>query len=308
MAKGQQFQLSVPTGGESLRGIGVFLGAYFIGIVSEAIAKWVLPEVGPAVAMIFRGLIGGITVAVIVRGRGLISAHLRLLLWRGLLRCVASVTTFYVWSRGMSLVDTYAILSIAPLLMTLMAIPILGEKVSWQSWVATIVGCVGVLIMLQPSGDLWRIEAVVLLFGATLLALTRVWSRALTALDSPATITFWLMMAHIPFGLLLLPVFPPTGTVMTTNVLSLLILFGILNGVAQLLFARAFALAPISVLAPFEYSPLLFGGIIGFIIWADVPAWTTLYGVALVAAAGLYTVYREQRRRAAECASASAQG
>jgi drug/metabolite transporter (DMT)-like permease len=306
MAKGPQFQLSVPTGGESLRGIGVMLAAYIVATLGEATIKWVLPQVGPAIAMISRGVIGGITVALLVRGRGLFPQNKKLLIWRGLIRCCAAGITYWVWSRGLPLVDTYAVLSIAPLLMTLLAIPILGEKAGWQSWVATLVGCVGVLIMLQPSGDLWRIEAFVLLFGAGLLALTRVWSRALSASDSAATITFWLMMAHIPFGLLLLPVFPPTGDVMTTNVLLLLVVFGILNGIAQLLFARAFALAPISVLAPFEYSPLLFGGVLGFIIWADVPAWTTLYGVALVAVAGLYTVYRTQRRRAAERAAANA--
>lgn len=306
MAKGPQFQLSVPTGGESLRGIGVMLTAYFITIVSEAMVKWVLPEAGPAVAMIFRGVVGGITVALIVRGRGLVPQQPRLLLWVSLLRCTASGMAFYVWARGMSLIDTYAVQSITPLLMTLLAIPLLKEKVSWQSWIATGVGCIGVLVMLQPSGDLWHLDAFVILATAFMLALVRVWIRALTASDSPATITFWLMVAHIPMGLFLLPAFPPSANVFTVNVIFWLILFGVLNALAQLLFARAFALAPISVLAPFEYSPLLFGGIIGFIIWADVPAWTTLYGVALVAVAGLYTVYSEQRRRAAERASASA--
>ena len=306
MAKGPQFQLSVPTGQESLRGIGVMLTAYFITIVSEAMVKWVLPEVGPAVAMIFRGVVGGITVALIVRGRGLVPQQPRLLLWVSLLRGTASGMAFYVWARGMSLIDTYAVQSITPLLMTLLAIPLLKEKVSWQSWIATGVGCVGVLIMLQPSGDLWHLDAFVILSTAFMLALVRVWIRALTASDSPATITFWLMVAHIPMGLILLPAFPPSANVFTVNVIFWLVLFGVLNALAQLLFACAFALAPISVLAPFEYSPLLFGGIIGFIIWADVPAWTTLYGVALVAVAGLYTVYREQRRRAAERASASA--
>jgi drug/metabolite transporter (DMT)-like permease len=306
MAKGPKFQLSVPTGGESLRGIGVFLSAYIVTTIAEATVKWVLPEVGPAIAMITRGVIGGITVAILVRGRGLFPQNKKLLIWRGLIRCCAAGITYWVWSRGLPLVDTYAVLSIAPLLMTLLAVPILGERAGWRSWAATMVGCLGVVIMLQPSGDLWRIEAFVLLFGAVLMALTRVWSRALSASDSPATITFWLMMAHIPFGLLLLPVFPPTGNVMTTNVLLLLIFFGVLNGIAQLLFARAFALAPVSALAPFEYSPLLFGGILGFIIWGDVPGWTTLYGVALVAVAGLYTIYREQRRRASERAVANA--
>jgi drug/metabolite transporter (DMT)-like permease len=78
------------------------------------------------------------------------------------------------------------------------------------------------------------------------------------------------------------------------------VLFGVFNGMAHLMFARAFALAPVSVLAPFEYSPLLIGGVIGFLIWAEVPGWITLAGASLVVAAGLYNVHREQVRRAQE--------
>ena len=80
MAKGQQFQLSVPTGGESLRGIGVMLAAYIVATIGEATVKWVLPEVGPAIAMISRGVIGGITVALLVRGRGLFPQNKKLLI------------------------------------------------------------------------------------------------------------------------------------------------------------------------------------------------------------------------------------
>ena len=64
--------------------------------------------------------------------------------------------------------------------------------------------------------------------------------------------------------------------------------------------ARAFALAPVSALAPYEYSPLLLGGILGFLIWSEVPAWTTLAGAVVVIAAGLYNLHRERLRRAAE--------
>jgi drug/metabolite transporter (DMT)-like permease len=108
------------------------------------------------------------------------------------------------------------------------------------------------------------------------------------------------MMAHIPMGLLFLPAFPPPSLLPSTDIMLLLVLFGVFNGMAHLLFARAFALAPVSVLAPFEYSPLLIGGVIGFLIWAEVPGWTTLAGASLVVAAGLYNVHREQVRRAAE--------
>ena len=158
--------------------------------------------------------------------------------------------------------------------------------------------------MLQPSGDLWRIETLALLGAVVLMSVTRIWTRMLSVSDGPAAIAFWLMMAHIPMGLLFLPAFPPPSLLPSTDIMLLLVLFGIFNGMAHLLFARAFALAPVSVLAPFEYSPLLIGGVIGFLIWAEVPGWTTLAGASLVVAAGLYNVHREQVRRAAERAGA----
>jgi drug/metabolite transporter (DMT)-like permease len=184
--------------------------------------------------------------------------------------------------------------------MTLFAIPLLGEKVGWRRWTSTMIGFGGVLIMLQPSGDLWRIETAALLGAVVLMSVTRIWTRMLSVSDGPAAIAFWLMMAHIPMGFLFLPAFPPPSALPSINTMLLLVLFGVFNGMAHLLFARAFALAPVSVLAPFEYSPLLIGGVIGFLIWAEVPGWTTLAGASLVVAAGLYNVYREQVRRAQE--------
>jgi drug/metabolite transporter (DMT)-like permease len=108
------------------------------------------------------------------------------------------------------------------------------------------------------------------------------------------------MVAHIPVGIALLPVFPPPGAFPTMGVVIALLFFGAANAIAHMLFARAFALAPVSALAPYEYSPLLLGGILGFLIWAEVPAWTTITGAVIVIAAGLYNLHRERVRREAE--------
>jgi drug/metabolite transporter (DMT)-like permease len=78
---------------------------------------------------------------------------------------------------------------------------------------------------------------------------------------------------------------------------------GMANGCAHFLFARAFAIAPVSALAPYEYTMLLWGGVLGFLIWSEVPSWLTLGGAALVIAAGLYNLHRERLRRAEEAAT-----
>lgn len=299
-AGGSRNGLSVPTGAEAVRGIVLILGAYLIITGADAAVKWALPEVGVAVSMIARGIIGALAVVVLTRGRGIAPVNKGLLATRGLVHCAVSATWYWAWLSGMSLVDSYAIAAAAPLAMTLLAIPMLGEKVGWRRWTSTAVGFAGVLVMLQPAGDLWRFETPFLLAAVFAMAVTRIWTRVLSATDGPAAIAFWLMVAHIPFGIALLPVFPPPDAMPGAGVILALVFFGVANAIAHMLFARAFALAPVSALAPYEYSPLLIGGVIGFLIWAEVPAWTTIAGSVIVIAAGLYNLHRERARRAQE--------
>jgi drug/metabolite transporter (DMT)-like permease len=297
---------ALPTGEEAVRGL-MFVGfGYGVIAAADAAVKWVLPEVGPAAALVWRGLIGALVVFCFARGRGLIPVNRRLLTTRSLLHCCVSITWYYAWSAGISLADSYAVAAASPLLMTLLAIPLLGEKVGWRRWTSTAVGFCGVLFMLQPGGELWRWEAGMLLVATAAMALTRIWTRMLTRTDGPNTIAFWLLFAHVPVGLLLLP-FPglwpaggPPPLLPSLFGLLALLAFGLANGVAQMLFARGFALAPIGAIAPFEYTPLLWGIGLGFLIWGEVPAWTTLGGAAVVIAAGLYNVHRERVRRAQE--------
>lgn len=293
-------RLTIPTGADSVRGILLILLAYLVITGADAAVKWALPAVGVAVSMIVRGVIGALAVVLLVGGRGLWPVNGRLLFARGLLHCAVSATWYWAWTQGMALVDSYAIAAAAPLLMTILAVPMLGEKVGWRRWSSTMLGFLGVLVMLQPQGDLWRFETPFLLAAVVVMAVTRIWTRVLSATDGPASVAFWLMVAHIPWGLALLPVFPPPAEMPGPGVIVALLFFGVANAIAHMLFARAFALAPVSALAPYEYMPLLLGGILGFLIWAEVPAWTTLAGAVVVIAAGLYNLHRERVRRAAE--------
>ncbi|MBW6397738.1 DMT family transporter [Roseomonas sp. HJA6] len=283
-----------------MRGILFILLAYIVITGADATVKWVLPEVGVAMSMIARGVVGATAIILLTGGRGLRPVNMRLLALRGLLHCGVSATWYWSWGRGMALVDSYAIASAAPLLMTILAIPILGETVGWRRWTSTALGFVGVMVMLQPGGDLWRFETPFLLVAVVVMAVTRIWTRVLSATDGPAAIAFWLMVAHIPSGLLLLPAFPPATVTFGPGLVVALLFFGVANAIAHIFFARAFALAPVSALAPYEYSPLLLGGVLGFLIWAEVPAWTTLAGAVVVIIAGLYNLHRERVRRAAE--------
>jgi len=106
------------------------------------------------------------------------------------------------------------------------------------------------------------------------------------------------MVAHIPVGIALLPFFPPTLAALSPAIIAAMLFLGVSNGIAHILFARAFGLAPVGVLAPFEYSMIVWGVLLGLAIWGQVPAWSTVAGAALVIAAGLYNILAARRARA----------
>ncbi|MFC3126763.1 DMT family transporter [Pseudoroseomonas globiformis] len=280
-----------------LRGMGLVALGYAVITVSDAMVKWALPEVGPAAAMIWRGVFGALAIAVLARGQVVRVVNRRLMLLRCTIHCGVTVLFYIVWLRGMPLADTYAVAAASPLIVTLLAIPILGEQVGWRRWASTVGGFVGVLVMLRPGGDLWNADAALLVLATSLMALTRLWTRLLARTDTPASIAFWLLLAHVPVGLALLPAMPPPSALPGWGTAAVLVLLGAANGVAHWLFARAFALAPASVLAPFEFSTLVWGLVLGLVIWGQFPALGTLGGAAIVIAAGLYNLHREQVRR-----------
>ena len=144
--------------------------------------------------------------------RRLVPVRWGLVLARSALSSFVSVTWYMSW-LSMSLADTYAVGFTAPLIMTLLAIPMLGERIRWRRALSTLVGFGGVLIMLRPGGDLWTPVVLLLLAGTVVMALTRIMTRQLTATETPECQAFWLLIGHALTGFLLLPVFPGSGAI-----------------------------------------------------------------------------------------------
>ncbi|MEJ0020532.1 MAG: DMT family transporter [Acetobacteraceae bacterium] len=290
---------------DTLRGIGLVVLAYLIWTLGDAAAKWVLPSVGVAGAMLWRGVFGLITVAAITVGMGwrrLVPQRWGLVLARSVLSSFVSVAWYIAW-LSMGLADTYAVGFTAPLIMTVLAVWLLGERIRWRRVISTVVGFGGVLIMLRPGGDLWTPVVLLLLAGTLVMALTRIMTRQLTMTESPECQAFWLLVGHTITGLLMLPSFPGSGEVGVLGWVALVFL-GLSSGLAHCVFARSYALAPVSALAPYEYTMLPFGLVAGFVMFAELPSWTTLAGAAVVAASGIYNLYRERVRRSEERAAA----
>ncbi|MSP04928.1 MAG: DMT family transporter [Acetobacteraceae bacterium] len=288
---------------ETVRGILFVNIAYLAMTLGDVAGKFALFHIGVAELMIWRGVFGGsaiLTLASAQRGRlgwrMVMPVRRGMVFARALLSCFVSMTWFAAWTT-MSLADTYAIGFTAPLIMTVIAIPLLREKIHWQRLLATVVGFGGVLVMLHPEGDLWQPAAPLLLLGIVGMAYSRIMTRQLAATETPACQAFWITAVHIPFGFLIWR-FYPSVQVFSYWALAAAGFLGVINSMGHWIFARGYALAPVSALAPYEYTMLLWGGVLGYLIWGDVPAWTTLIGAVVIVFAGLYTLRYEHRRRA----------
>jgi drug/metabolite transporter (DMT)-like permease len=183
---------------------------------------------------------------------------------------------------------------VSPLFVTALSIFFLGERVGMRRWIATAVGLIGVLIILRPGSSAFHPAAffpiVSALAWACTLIMTRMMSgreRAITTMTYSSIVGVCIVSALVPF----VWVTPSWHD----------ILFGILIGVAstagQWIVVLAFRYADASVLAPFQYTQLLWVSILGFMIFGEVPDAWTVTGAAFIVASGLYTAHRERVRR-----------
>jgi drug/metabolite transporter (DMT)-like permease len=250
------------SGADTVRGIVLITLCYFIFTFGDVAVKFALPMAGLTGAILFRGVIGSATVLALTAraGRagfaGLVPVRWGMVLARSLLQVLVGITWFASWS-SMTLADSYAVGFTTPLIATVLAVLLLGEALDWRRIVATVVGFAGVLIMLRPGGHLWSPALALLLAGVVCSAVARIMTRQLSASETPECLTLSLLLMHIPAGLLMLPFLPIPG--MTAAAWAALLGLGLITGVAQLLNARAYALAPVSALGPFDYSSMIWG-------------------------------------------------
>jgi drug/metabolite transporter (DMT)-like permease len=194
----------------------------------------------------------------------------------------------------MPIAEFTAIQFAAPLFITALSAPILGEKVEPRLWAAVAVGFVGVLVMTRPDpANMTGVASMLAIGQAFATAGAMLAIRQLGRTEPGPAIVFYFTVAAALVGAAALPF---VWSAPSPGALILLIGCGLCGGVGQLLLTQAFKLAPAAVVAPFDYATLLWVGLLGWLIWNEFPKTQTLAGGALVVASGLYIVWRETRR------------
>ncbi len=191
----------------------------------------------------------------------------------------------------------------APLFMVGLSALLLKEQVGPHRWAAVAVGFAGVLIMLRPeTNQAFSWGVVLALVSALCSAGAVITIREIGRTETGPAIVFYFTLAGMIWGLLGLPFGLITGhpwTIPSPWVLVGLIAAGVVGGVGQLLHTAALRLAPVAVIAPFDYTQLLWAGLLGYFIFDATPGPTTVLGAVVVAASGVYILFRETRRRRA---------
>lgn len=202
--------------------------------------------------------------------------------------------------RVMHLADAYAIFFAAPLLVTLLSGPMLGEPAGLMRSLAALTGFAGVLIVLQPSGSGWNGYGAFMALLATLFyALSIILLRKLGSADRTLTIAFWFVfLVGAGAGLAALPDWQPVSWSRDWHWILILGLSGTLG---QVLLTAAFRRASAAVVAPFDYVHLVWAVIYGWWFWSYLPDSRTWLGAAVIIASGLFVLLRERQlsRRAA---------
>ncbi|MFQ5772947.1 MAG: DMT family transporter [Kiloniellaceae bacterium] len=280
---------------ETGRGIALMVLAVGLFAIMDALVKWLGPTYPTLQLVFFRNLFAFVPLAVYMLRAGSLTglrtrrpfAHaVRALVGLASLSCL-----FYAFAH-MPLADVVAISFAAPLFVTALAVPLLGEVVGRRRWTAVLVGFLGVLIMIRPDAGVLEPVAIVALAGTVGYALVMIFVRKLSRTESSAAIVFYYSLSST----LIAGAFMPFQWV-TPNAedLVLLIAVGLVGGLAQITVTNAFRLADVSVVAPFDYTAMIWAALLGFFVWGDMPELNIWIGVAVVVASGVYIARRETR-------------
>lgn len=203
--------------------------------------------------------------------------------------------------REMQLADAYAIFFTAPLLITLLSGPLLGERAGPIRVMAALVGFVGVLILLKPgmNSQLISYGAIMALLSVVAYAFTALLLRRMGHHDATISIAFWFVaLVGIGAGVLAIPDWKPIQWRLDWPWLLLLAVTGTSG---QLFITAAYKRASAAVVAPFDYTHMIWAVVYGYLFWGHLPGASTWLGTAVIVASGLFIIYREHRiKRAAK--------
>ncbi|CAM5764424.1 DMT transporter permease [Labrys miyagiensis] len=276
-------------------GIALYLTGVFFFALNDALGKWLVADYSVGQLMLLRSV--GAAVVLLP-----LAWHLKVDLfdfsqWRlQIVRilCMAGDTfAFYYATRTMPLADVMTFYMAAPLIITALSVPLLGERVEPFRWAAVLAGFIGVLIALQPSAALFSSASPIALFGAVMFGLAVTVTRRLRRTHW-LPLVVWQFAGAAVIGGATLPFAWTTPDWFDTG---LMFLVGIVAMLCFICITRALSMAPAATLAPFQYSAMVWATLMGWLVWRDIPTLPIVVGNVIIIGSGLFVFYMDRAAR-----------
>ncbi len=270
-------------------------------VVNDALAKALVAHYPPLQILFLRSALAlpmVVAVVLAIGGRpALRTRHLRLYALRGLLQ-TAGVVLFFSGLAVLPLAEATALIFAAPIFITALSVPLLRESVGPRRWTAVVVGFVGVLIIVRPGGPAFQPASLLVVGTALSYALFMISARWIDLRESAWTMTVYVVLFPLLFSGLAAPF---DWHPLQAADLPLFLAMAVFGTLGMMLMTQAFRQAPAAIVAPFDYTALIWASLVGWLVWDEIPDDWTYAGAAVIIASGLYIVVRETRlaRRAA---------
>ncbi len=307
-----QIQRNRPAAGAAIIVFGLFMFSFQDVIIKGFSDRYSVLEIVFIRCLV--ALIPTVIAVLWVTGRrGFVAYEPRLLLLRGLFGFL-SYLGYYLAIAALPLAEVVTIVFSAPIFITVLSVVLLKEKVGARRWSAVMVGFLGVIVVVGPRGQIADLAVILALLTALTYALMSIVTRYVSGSDTPWTMSLYSVVVFILGSVVasilvavIGPAFNPQDpslqfllrpwVIPATADLLLLIFIGLNWAVGSYCLAKAYSVAPVSVVAPFEYTYIVWAVLFGYLIWSEVPAATTLMGLALLIGSSLYILHRELRTR-----------
>lgn len=278
-----------------LAGILLMLGGMFLFTLNDAIGKWLVADYPVGQILAVRSAAALLILLPYLWRQGLLAGLFRIeqpgLQALRVTLVVAEVALFYLAVRHLPLADVFMFYLASPIFVTLLSVVFLGERVGLARWVAVAVGFAGVVLIFPPSAAALTLPALMALAGSFSLALMMILARRLRASSGFHLITLQTSGVALAGAVTL----PLSWVSPSPLAFGLICLLGVVATTAHFMLNHAVKLAPANVVAPFQYTAIVWAMALGYLVWGDVPTPAALGGAALIVGAGLAIFFHENR-------------
>jgi len=276
--------------------IAMVLGAAVLA-ANDAVLKWLTNDYHVGQIIFCRGIFVSLPLTVLIWNAGGFKSLRTVNPTGQALRAALVIVGTFFFISGLAylpLAEAIAIAFAGPLFITALAQPLLGERVGWRRWSAVLTGFIGILLIVRPGNAVIQWAVLLPLMASLAGALRDLLTRHLSSQENTVALLFYTTIGVIFASLATIPfIWIPVPLVDWGWFATC----GFLVGFAHFLMIETFRYGEATLVAPFKYSGVIWAGLLGYLIWGDIPGLTAVLGVSIVIISGIYILHREQIHR-----------